>query len=424
MVRPGTIVCCHERNPWRHLWVAVLGGWLVGFALLLTAPVASVIAIAASLAGAVRYHRYFRSRVVANSAELFRRGDVLVAMEHDEEVLVLERDEIVGGFFNDDDRVVLELADGSDIHIGVRDRARAEPLLDDAGVTVKQRVMRVAVAGPLQRTGAGLVLGGIGVAVMGLFCLAQWSRGNLAVAIVTSLLMAITARAIQRREVLVGSDGVMVPRYPIGQRFLPFNSIMRVDENRSFVTLHLTRGESEQLAVRRRDPFMPQVETPADHGEVGALRYRIEQAVARRQLAVEGIGLTTLERGGRSVSAWREALSKAASGGYRTAAVVEQALATVVADPNETPERRVGAVLALQAFGGHREVIAAAARACAEPTLRAALTAGARGEVDVEALDAVEASHRQLRVEVAFDDEDIEAEEDALQAATRRRRRT
>ena len=331
-------------------------------------------------------------------------------MEDEETVVAIDRSRIKSGFYNDLDRVVLELDDKSEYHIGVKGRDAAQHVMRAAGVTVDRRAMRVPLASPIGNYDAGAVVGCIGLVVIATMATAAVSAGSLYAPL--WIIGALTIiRLLQRREAIIGTDGLLLRRALLGKRFVPFSDITHVEDHRRYIAVHLRDGEKIRMAVRWTDPWSPEVARKDEGWTNGALHYRIDQTVARRSLGGAGISLDQLDRRGRSAQAWLDDLRRVAkaAGGYREPAVMHQSLAAVIGDPGEIPERRVGAALALlEANPKARGRIKAAAGACAEPHLSAALEQAARGQVDDAALAAAGERHRGMaaRQRIVIVDED------------------
>jgi hypothetical protein len=97
-----------------------------------------------------------------------------------------------------------------------------------------------------------------------------------------------------------------------------------------------------------------------------------------------------LDRGGRSLAAWRAALVDLARAGssYRVAGLSPDDLAAVVGSPEAAVDRRIGAAIALRASGhpGAGERIRIAAERCASARVRAALQRVSEGAEEDEAV--------------------------------------
>jgi hypothetical protein len=108
---------------------------------------------------------------------------------------------------------------------------------------------------------------------------------------------------------------------------------------------------------------------------------------ARREITVEALGASYLDRGERSFTEWRaslRALITRPSGGYRQSALDPDHLASVLWSRDLAPERRLGAALALAATDdpAARQRVRVVIDTCADEALRSAVERAAEGELD------------------------------------------
>ena len=125
----------------------------------------------------------------------------------------------------------------------------------------------------------------------------------------------------------------------------------------------------------------------------------MRQLATRRGDAREGAQDSALgealDRGNHLAAEWAVHVRRLAAGSsYRDRAVTDEALASIVEDGREPPDRRAAAALALGARGSEqaKQRVRIAAGACAHPKLRVSLEAAAEGELDDAAIRAVERS--------------------------------
>jgi hypothetical protein len=121
------------------------------------------------------------------------------------------------------------------------------------------------------------------------------------------------------------------------------------------------------------------------------------QAHANRDPAPE---LSALDRAGRPLSAWREALASLLEGtrAYREEPIDRRTLVRVLADVDVPAERRIAAAIALAPQGGDTaERIREAAAASASEPLRVALERAADGTIDDETVDQAVTHERTAR---------------------------
>jgi hypothetical protein len=128
----------------------------------------------------------------------------------------------------------------------------------------------------------------------------------------------------------------------------------------------------------------------ADAGRVHSLDLRIREARAAHGGAHQPEQLELLDRKGRSVADWSRSLESLARAGssYRAVGLSADDLEIIVTSPEVSPERRLGAALALRAAGhlAAPERIRVAAAQCASSRLRIALERVGEGAVDLEAI--------------------------------------
>lgn len=423
-MQPGHVVRNRTRSPWRYLWIPLILMWGAGFALFVTSWQIATPVLLFSAILAIGYHRHFGSRTLGIEGRVHQAGDRLIISDdkNPETRIEIDNRRIVGGFYNDSDRVVLELDDKTEYHIAVADRTHAEHVMTAAGVTVDRRALRVPIASPFGRRDGGGILGCTALTVAAIAAFATLGAQSL-YAIPSLILVALCVRLLQRGQAIIGTDGILLTRALWGRKFIPYDDINALNPRYRRLELTTHGGERHYIAAHWADPFMPEVTERDDRWANKALHYRIVQAAARRQLGGEGISLEQLERQGRHLAAWHEALRRigTAVGGYRDPAVMTQSLAAVVEDPAEHPERRVGAALALAESGPEaRHRISLAADACADPSLARALKAAAGQRIDEEALQRASAivaqRDRATRVRFGLGDAGDEAQAEQEQA--------
>jgi hypothetical protein len=170
-------------------------------------------------------------------------------------------------------------------------------------------------------------------------------------------------RSLGPTEVLLGVDGLSVlsGRRP---RFVPWRELRGARLVRFDIVLTLRSGERLRLPVTTPDPARD-----------GALVADLRAEIARAPQAGP-VEVTALERGGRDLEQWRDALRAMASrsSAYRGAALDHDELARAVAARDVPAEQRVGAAIALAAIGDEgRTRVRVAAEASADLPLREAL---------------------------------------------------
>jgi hypothetical protein len=359
-------------------------------------------------------------------------------------------EEAAGSAGSDGFEVVLRRRSRHEVHVQVASRAEGEALLRAAGVGAGERVLRVPLRSQAATRRGGELMGVIGMVVLlpyvfvsggGLvaFMLLYLKYGKPfedggALAMLVGLLVAMNAfallgvgwlaRYLRRREAIVGTDGVAIEGY--GRRvFLPFARVRGVARDPAGVRLYLRDGLSvllptipTRLMLPTAWTGIPEARAPlpvtppppgappscppavaargpryqerylADVALREALLARIEQAIgARGRSRVANVQLEQLDRGKRSLRAWREDLRKLLSAGgssYRGPALGPDQLAEVVEDAAAAPERRVAAAIAVAGSGDGeaRRRVRIAVEACADQDLKEALAQAAEGEIE------------------------------------------
>lgn len=245
----------------------------------------------------------------------------------------------------------------------------------------------------------GLVgLGASLVATVGLALIACWVAGKreplpgfitLAVVLVLGVVVSVL-RA--RRRVVVGEDGVRLVRM-LSTRFIPYAAIRGVQRpemiDLSPATSRTGRGyyygfRLDLVSGRVIDISVAGIPEP----KVAEVASRVHAGVVRARAAG---ARPTLDRAGRTVAAWRDALARdIQSVDFRSRARTLEEIEAILADPIARAEDRVGAALALHAAGvdGAVERIRRAAATSANGALGVALDAAATGTLDDEVLRA------------------------------------
>ncbi len=432
-MRPGEVVLQRHRSRARLLWVPLVLAWGVSFAFLPFAPLAAGLSLAAILAAAVAYHRYFARKPISVQGSIERRGDDLVVVESGEARMRVPLGSVAGGFYNGLDRVVLETARSHELHVGCGDAARAEELLDLAGVSLGKRVMRIPIAGIIPPGARGCVAAiGIFLAIPfvlgGLLVFARNVERLLSGVLAAGQILALAAqpvlgiavlfllhRLLRTRELSIGADGLLVTGF-WGRRFIPLADITGVKPQESRLDVALRKGRGLSVRVQLEPAMTPGiggVDTSYERWGAEALAYRLRQAMARPHLSAAGIGLDRLERRGRPIADWIQDLARLGrgAGGYRAPALVSEGLAVVLEDPGSPPERRAAAAIALRALDPSNAArVEAAARTAADPDVARLLEGAAAGTIDEGAL--LRATRRR-RVEAGAAEDTTEARSEA-----------
>ncbi len=292
-------------------------------------------------------------------------------------------------------RVELQPRNGDVVTADVPTPAAAAAVLDAAGVAPSRRALKMQLGGAASRAAIGFasmvpatcVAGVIAVSVERLLHLPSASAGFL---IFTLVAVSVPAalRLLAPPKVTVGSDGVSVDA-ALRPWFVTFDQIYNVEVRGADLALMLRDGSTRVI---------PAIGTSRSRLE--ALYDRIAAGVADARAPRDlSARLAALDRNGRDLDAWREGLRAVIRerDDYRHAGLTRDEVAAALEDPHATPERRIGAALALGE--ADREQAAARVRVVLEtvahPPVRAALERAAGGELDEDVVNA--ATEEQAR---------------------------
>ncbi len=375
-----------------------LGGWVVG--VVAGWALAPILAVAAPIVSSVG------SRQPAN---LRVEPDALVITQRSRARRV-QRSRIEGGVLvpGAPPRVELYLSGGDVLRVVMDDQATAESFLDALDLGARERRVRVELAEPWRR--AALALVRVAVVALFWFLVLGWGVGAYERSYAEKLpfifmgpwmaciVGTIAAWSWLRRapSVVVGDDAVVVER-GVGTT------------RHAYTDLAAAWAEGRSLWLRDHEGRVTEVSGglglpgPTAQGSTDTLRAVADRIMAARARAA-GARPTAelgarLDRAGRTISEWREGLAALLdpTTSYRRQAVGPHEVASVLEDGAASPERRIGAALALVATGepGARERVRVAAGLTAGEALRAARERAAEQEADDEALGrAVEAAAR------------------------------
>ncbi len=241
-------------------------------------------------------------------------------------------------------RIELQLRNGDVLSAAVATPREAAAALDAAGVDPAHRALKMQLGSALVSLGivaatmvpATCVASMIAVAAEMALHLASVVTGFLIFTLV-AVSVPVALRLFAPPLVVVGSDGVSV-RAGRDPWFVTFEQVERVILRATDLLLVLRDGSSREITT---------LGTSASRRE--ALYERIAAGVADahspRDLSAR---LTALDRNGRTVEAWREALSGLASArdDYRRAVLSRDEICAALEDPHASPERRIGAAYA------------------------------------------------------------------------------
>jgi hypothetical protein len=260
-----------------------------------------------------------------------------------------------------------------------------------------ERAIRMAlVADPRGTRGClGVFMGMILVAgfLSLAFVLIGLLTGNPAAIAVTPFALILTAPVVAMphflvpHRVLVGRDGVLVKRLFRLTRFVSYEQFEAVSESPASLTLQLRDGAA--LHIRASSA------ASAAAARIIRARLRSYQHGERNEI------VTALQRGERSLEAWKQTLGNLLDAGrahYRDAAIRADDLLSVVADPAAEPEQRVGAAYALRSDDvAIQKRLRIAVEGCAQPAVRAAIERAVEGELEEEMLAEAERAVTRAR---------------------------
>ncbi len=331
---------------------------------------------------------------------------------------------VVQGWSEDPDRVHLALPRGEVLVVQVPDAPLRERILRAVGVTAAGRILRVPLASAASQhfggtmlalivlaallvllfTTAAVVAVGLSEARTGAVATAQGLivTGSIGLAALSAASYALSS-ILRQREVVVGADGLVFHR-SFRQEPIPYAGVHRVAFDPRGVRVTLRDGRQIALptstALRSALP-VEGVEAEPPRNEADTRRRLLFARIFEAMNLERGgsaPGLAQLDRGERSLDAWRKSLRALATAAddYRRRALSTADLGAVIDDHAAPVERRIAAAVALSAREPEeaRRRVRVAARVCADEALAAALEQAAEGEI-AEAVIARDAERRR-----------------------------
>jgi len=332
-------------------WLQIVA-WIAGFAALVLSP--------AVLNGGFRE----LALVVVWAACAGIAGTVLrIARERRNVEIEIDASSIEDGYASGP-RLVLHHRNGSRTD-AMPEAGTADDILRELGLSLDRRALDAPLRGQLGSFTRGLL------AFFGTFFFASAlslvfnSRLVTAVApfVLAVLVTALVGRL--RPRLVVGLDGIRIAGV-LRPRFVPYSAIRAV-----------TGGGPIVVDLANETLYLPVIGQSAD--QIAALHDRIEQG-RKRYAEKSARPLDALDRAGRTIAEWTEAVRRLPNAGsFRQAALDIEDLEKVVADPKAPIERRVGAALALR----DPAKVRVAAEQSADPKVRVALEATLEEDEDV-----------------------------------------
>ena len=267
-----------------------------------------------------------------------------------------------------------------------------EALMRELGVDATRRRAEFRGSSLVYRTQGGAIAASIAAMVV-IGGLAAFLRRILGVdAFGFPFLFVMFAAFMMPSRIAIGIDGVLV-RWFLVRRFYPFSKVRGLRRNGDrAITIELEDGEAVQLYTSMARNGQLGASTIAEHRE--AVLARMESALrAHRSLGDASHVAEALARGERSGGDWLADLVKLRAGGtdYRTAALRDEDLWTLLESPSATEDARAAAALVLRRSldDEGRARIRVAAEATASPRLRVALDRAADAAEDAAVEQAV-----------------------------------
>ncbi len=295
--------------------------------------------------------------------------------------------------------VDLGLRGGGQIIAKVASPDDAERLLVAAGLDASKRTMRIELGETTFLTWMTVLLGPAAVlpltqAILG-FAPIRPGAGALVAFLAVFVVLFVALFAAVRAawgpaKLIIGADGIVVDR-PFRDEFVPHARLASIKINHDLVVFVLDDGTRVRARARHLDDV-----------QRGELRARLDAAKAAFDRGDDSAeSLARLDRGGRTIDAWRGALRALLhqQGSYRATPLTREQLLAVLESPAAPAERRLAAAVSLSAAGDAEIAtrIRVAAEACARPRVRIALAGVADGAVDDAAIEAAIAEDEASR---------------------------
>ncbi len=322
-----------------------------------------------------------------------------------------------------DDELEIHTRDGDVIRAKVSDQAEGEAIVEAVAVSKVHGTWLASVH--RREAAAGWVewpwLTTLALTLLVFVLAAPFVRPELAAAIAglvggaARLVAAGAYRPGVVGSIVLGKDGIAL-KQGTTDRFIAFGSLDSVAGTEAGASLTLTTGEVVNIDIL--PVLQPEKEPPGSlTAKLGASRRAKLLSLLHEGMLPEGPELVRagalLERRGRTVRAWRVALSelvREASSGYRTAMLPKEQALAVLEDGHAAGELRIGAALALTVGGRSGEHalprgldpdtalrLRIAVETCVNQDVRTALRDAIYGDLDEETLDRAMVAGRIVR---------------------------
>lgn len=294
-------------------------------------------------------------------------------------------------------RVELRLKSGEQLSFDVASPSDGEALLDAIDLGPDDRALSVELGGPLFRIGIALasIIPSSCIAAVVLAFLQSWvprgsaTPGFLMFAMIAAGMPASIA-LFSPPQITVGRDGVSFKRGPFSW-FVSFRDLARVQIVGTQIILHEHSGSMRSIATTGSGASRRQA-------IVERIQAGIDETRSRRERSTR---IALLDRAGRSVEAWADALRALAEAkdAFRTTGLSADELTSVIDDPLAPAERRVAAayVLALRDRDRAVQRVRVAIESTANERVRVALERASNGALDEQALREV--AEERVRVQ-------------------------
>ncbi len=267
----------------------------------------------------------------------------------------------------------LHLDDGREVELSLHEPRKTNALLAAVHARPRRLVTR------FRATGRGARLG---ITAVSLHVLISQLVGKLSVMTHLQALFTLSSClgviAIVRWRSLpprldVGNDGIKIRRHRV-RRFISFDAIEEVHFDKTVLTVDLKDDTVERIEVSQENA-----------AELRAAYHRLVDAKKTYAHAMgEPARVALLDRGGRSMADWRDALAKHVVGGdFRRSSLSVDDVEAILAAPNASAEHRIGAAMAMRIADDDDDAvrrIRIAAESSADDDLREALLEVAASE--------------------------------------------